>query len=206
MPNWPVVTFLQLGWQQKEIATEFELRKINSFEMKPGSLSVKEDDKCVIIFQFATMGFETKRIKRCFDPEYWYLNGYIDQFVVPCPAFVKPHLRNPHIKYHLTTIYIFTRHFCPYAYIFKSLVTIFRNCTKNNKKFSWWRHQMETFSAQLSLCAGNSRVPVNSPHKGQWRGPLMFSLICVWINGWVNNREAGDLRRHRGHYDVIVMS
>ena len=33
----------------------------------------------------------------------------------------------------------------------------------------------------------------------------MFSLICVWINGWVNNREAGDLRRYRGHYDVIVM-
>ena len=34
----------------------------------------------------------------------------------------------------------------------------------------------------------------------------MFSLICVWINGWVNNREAGDLRRHRGHYDVNVMT
>ena len=33
----------------------------------------------------------------------------------------------------------------------------------------------------------------------------MFSLICVWINGWVNNREADDLRRYRGHYDVIVM-
>ena len=55
------------------------------------------------------------------------------------------------------------------------------------------------------LCAGNSPVPVNSPHKGQWRGALMFSLICVWINGWVNKREAGDLRRHRGHHDVIVM-
>ena len=39
----------------------------------------------------------------------------------------------------------------------------------------------------------------------QWRGALMFSLICAWINGWVNNREAGDLRRHRAHYDVIVM-
>ena len=39
----------------------------------------------------------------------------------------------------------------------------------------------------------------------QWRGALMFSLICVWINGWVNNREAGDLRRYRAHYDVIVM-
>ena len=45
----------------------------------------------------------------------------------------------------------------------------------------------------------------NSLHKGQWRGALMFALICVWINGWVNNREAGDLRRHRVHYDVIVM-
>ena len=63
---------------------------------------------------------------------------------------------------------------------------------------------METFSALPALCAGNS-VPVNSPHKGQWRGALMFSLICVWIDGWVNNREAGDLSRHRGHYDVNVM-
>ena len=70
---------------------------------------------------------------------------------------------------------------------------------------SWWRHQRETFSALLALCAGNSPGPVNSPHKGQWRGALMFSLTCVWINGWVNNREAGDLRRHRGHYDVNVM-
>ena len=33
----------------------------------------------------------------------------------------------------------------------------------------------------------------------------MFSLICVSINGSVNNREAGDLRCHRAHYDVIVM-
>ena len=49
------------------------------------------------------------------------------------------------------------------------------------------------------------RSPVNSTQKGQWRGALMFSLICAWINGWVNNREAGDLRRHRAHYDVIVM-
>ena len=72
--------------------------------------------------------------------------------------------------------------------------------------YLWWRHQIETFSASLALCAGNSPVPANSPHKGQWRGALMFSLICVWINGWVNNRETGDLRLHRGHYDVIVMN
>ena len=52
---------------------------------------------------------------------------------------------------------------------------------------------------------GIHRSPVNSPHKGQWRGALMLSLICVWINGWVNNREVGDLRRYRAHYDVIAM-
>ena len=74
--------------------------------------------------------------------------------------------------------------------------------------FLWWRHQMETFSALRALCAGNSpgtRSPVNSPLKGQWRGALMFSLICVWINGWVNTRKADDLRRYYTHYDVTVM-
>ena len=52
---------------------------------------------------------------------------------------------------------------------------------------------------------GIHRSPGNSPHKGQWRGALMFSLISAWTNGWVNNREAGDLRRHHTHYDVTVM-
>ena len=32
-----------------------------------------------------------------------------------------------------------------------------------------------------------------------------FFFICHWTNGWVNNREAGGLRRHRAHYDVIVL-
>ena len=53
---------------------------------------------------------------------------------------------------------------------------------------------------------GIHRSPVNSPQKGQWREALMFSLICTRINGWVNNGEDGDLRRHRAHYDVTVMS
>ena len=52
---------------------------------------------------------------------------------------------------------------------------------------------------------GLHRSPVNSPHKVQWRETLMFSLIWARINCWINNREAGDLRRHRAHYDVIVM-
>ena len=52
---------------------------------------------------------------------------------------------------------------------------------------------------------GIHRSPVKSPHKGQRRGALMFSLICSRINSWVNNLEAGELRRHRPHYDVTVM-
>ena len=64
-----------------------------------------------------------------------------------------------------------------------------------------WKH----FPRYWPFVRGNHRFPVISPHKGQWRGALMFSLICVWIDGWINNREAGDLRRYRAHYDVIVM-
>ena len=63
-----------------------------------------------------------------------------------------------------------------------------------------WKH----FPRYWPFVQGIHRWPVNSPHKGQWRGALMVSLIA-WINGWVNNREAGDLRRQRAHYDVIVM-
>ena len=61
------------------------------------------------------------------------------------------------------------------------------------------------FPRYWPLVQGINRSPVNSPHKGQWRGALMFSLICAWLNGWVNNGEAGDLIHHRAHYDVTVM-
>ena len=60
------------------------------------------------------------------------------------------------------------------------------------------------FRVTVPFCAGNS--PVNSTHKDQWRGTLMFSYICAWINGWVNNPEADVLSCHRAHYDVIVMT
>ena len=64
-----------------------------------------------------------------------------------------------------------------------------------------WKH----FPHYWPFVPGIHRSPVNSPHKGQWRRALKFSLICVWINGWVNNGEAGDLRRHRAYCDFIVM-
>ena len=64
-----------------------------------------------------------------------------------------------------------------------------------------WKH----FPRYWPFVRGIHRSTVNSPHKGQWRGAFVFSLICVWINGWINNREAGDLRRYHARYDVIVM-
>ena len=65
-----------------------------------------------------------------------------------------------------------------------------------------WKH----YPRYWPFVRGIHRSPVNSPHKGQWRGALIFSLIYVWINDWENNREAGDLKRYRAHCDVTVMS
>ena len=59
-----------------------------------------------------------------------------------------------------------------------------------------WKH----FLRYWPFVRGNHRG-----HKSQWRGALMLYLICLWINGWVRNLEAGDLRRYRTHYDVTVM-
>ena len=49
---------------------------------------------------------------------------------------------------------------------------------------------------------GIHRSLVDSPHKGEWRGALMFSLICASTNSWTNNWDTGDLRCHCTHYDV----
>ena len=64
---------------------------------------------------------------------------------------------------------------------------------------------METFSALLALCAGNSPVTGEVPLQRRVMRSFDVLVICTWINGWVNNREAGDLRRHRAHYDITVM-
>ena len=64
-----------------------------------------------------------------------------------------------------------------------------------------WRHQVETFSALLAICVGNSPVPRKASDAELW----YFFFNCARLNGRVNNREAGDLRRPRAQYDVIVM-
>ena len=58
-----------------------------------------------------------------------------------------------------------------------------------------WKH----FPLYWIFVRGIHRSPANSPHKGQWSGALMFSVICVWPNSWVNNHNAGDLTRRRAH-------
>ena len=72
---------------------------------------------------------------------------------------------------------------------------------RNHDDVIKWKH----FLRYWPFVRGIHRSPVNSPHKGQWRRALMFSLICARINVWVNNGEAGVFRRSRAHYDVIVM-
>ena len=72
---------------------------------------------------------------------------------------------------------------------------------KPHKDLIQWKH----FPRYWPFLRGIHQSTVNFPHKGKWRRTLMFSLICAWINGWVNNHEAGDLRFHRAHYDITVM-
>ena len=66
-----------------------------------------------------------------------------------------------------------------------------------------WKH----FPRHWPFVRRIHRSPVNFPHKGQLvtRSFDVFSLISAWTYGWVNNQDAGDLRRHRAHYDVTVM-
>ena len=64
-----------------------------------------------------------------------------------------------------------------------------------------WKH----FPGYWPFVRGTHWSPVNSPHKGQWSGGLMFSLVCARTNCWVNNRTAGDLRRRRVHYDAYCL-
>ena len=65
--------------------------------------------------------------------------------------------------------------------------------------------KLKHFPRYWPFVRGIHRSQVNSPHKGRWRGALMFSLICARINGWVNNREVGGLKHLCPRYYVTVM-
>ena len=69
------------------------------------------------------------------------------------------------------------------------------------KECDWWDLSgtgMKHFPRYRALFKVNPRPPVDSPHKGQWRGALAFSLIFSWTNSWANSRDAGDLMIRHG--------
>ena len=72
-------------------------------------------------------------------------------------------------------------------------------------KCAWWRHQMKTYSALLTICAGNSPVTGEFPAQRPVTRSFDVFFDLHLIKPWVNNRKAGDLRCHRTHNDVIVM-
>ena len=57
----------------------------------------------------------------------------------------------------------------------------------------------------MAICVGNLPVAGEFPAQRPVTRSLMFSAIYALINCWENNREAGDLRRYRAHYDVTVI-
>ena len=96
---------------------------------------------------------------------------------------------------------------CVNGFTYEYLPVIFTACSSWDKSGCFhddvikWKH----FPRYWPIVSGIHRSPVNSPHKCQWHGALMFSMICAWTNSWANNGDAGDLRHHRAHYDVMVM-
>ena len=71
--------------------------------------------------------------------------------------------------------------------------------------YIWWRHQIESFSALLDLCAGNSTVTGEFLSLRSVTRSFHVCLIWALTNGWADNRDGGDLRRYRAYYDSIMM-
>ena len=67
---------------------------------------------------------------------------------------------------------------------------------------TWWRHGMETLSASLALCEGNT--PVESLHKGPATRALIICFMLTSTKSWSNSRAAGDLTHHETHCDCDV--
>ena len=95
---------------------------------------------------------------------------------------------------------LFSHFFKTWTAVCNNLRLMIRKLKVHDDGTKWKR-----FPRYWPYVRGIHRSVVNSPHKGQWHGALNFYLICSWINGWVNNGEAGGLRCHGAHYNVTVM-
>ena len=91
-------------------------------------------------------------------------------------------------------------------WLWNSLGLLLPNCQwKGDREFHGDAIKRKHFPRNWPFVRGIHRSPVDSPHKGQWLGALIFSLIYARTYGWVNNRDAGDLSRHRAHYNITLM-
>ena len=131
-------------------------------------------------------------------PSLWYL------FLAP----------NPQIYDVLSAFSILTRLWPRHSHYETKTLRWIQSTVSVRERLSWWRHQMETFSMLLTLCARNSLVTGEFPHKGQWRGALMFSLICAWVIlskqswGWWFETPSRSSWRHcnlRGHGEASLL-
>ena len=134
----------------------------------------------------------------CFDKHkipVWFLIDYSRQIRLSAPRYVKCMVPNQ-----INQFFVFLPSVGLASFMTPSLLWTQKTKPSHDDVIKW-----KQFPRNWPFVRGIHRSPLNSPHKGQRRGALMFSLICVWINDWVNNRDPGDLRRHLAHYDVIVM-
>ena len=144
---------------------------------------------------------------RILTPYAWQLLGLLHR---GCGQVYATHLKTRHRRLNLRTYKVQTscmllldlergyQHICPRS--------VFPCDIPNGVyHFSRWRHQMETFSALLAICAGNSPVTGEFPAQSPVTRSMDDFFICALMNGWVNNGEVDDLRRHCAHYDVTVM-
>ena len=120
---------------------------------------------------------------------------------------------NKSFYYHRTRVFILCHYdeFIPFTLRGRNICNI-RPCGRWRPLFlhtqchgcwcPWWRHQMETFSELLAICAGNSPVPGEFPHKGQWRGADVFfelppnKRLSEQSRGWWFEMHSRPLRRH----------
>ena len=148
-----------------------------------------------------------RSVKTCFVYKYPRSTHFGAKYTFPhsVHTFTEPDMHISAPKSHTfmeTHIYLCTQHVCLYqARHVWPPTHAFTEPDIHYDDVIKWKH----FPRHWPFVRGIHRSLVNSPHKGQWRGALMFSLICARINGLINNRDAGDLRCHRAHYDVIVI-
>ena len=99
--------------------------------------------------------------------------------------------------------------------VIQTILPKWNNClmiyNRTLSAISWEREQCNHyddahFPRYCPFVRRNHQWPMDSSHNGQWHGAFMISLICAWTNGWGNNGDAGDLRRHPAHYDVTLMA